>query len=231
VGQEAASERHHCRNTNVGCHTFGQMRLLILLSTLLLFNDCKQNGKSKIADNASVDCHKAKSYFEEKLKEITWDKELEKGNFERRKQKLITDDFINKYLSDITRFKTKDKFADLYYHSIPDLQTENCWVVIEEVLKMGLPVHRYYLVDLESSSEVLLEVASFEDYPDGKKRMKSFFLDDKTLQKTKVMEYLGDFDDQTKKYEIITDSLTYLYKIETNRFILTKKDSIRKSKW
>jgi hypothetical protein len=95
---------------------------------------------------------------------------------------------------------------------------------------MGLPVHRYYLIDLGQKPDILFEVASFEDYPDGKKRMKSIFLNDRTLQKTKVMEYLGDYDDQTKKYEIITDSMTFLYTIETNRFLLTKKDSIRRSK-
>jgi hypothetical protein len=186
-----------------------------------------------MSDNSPTDCQDAQSYFGEKRKEITWNEELERGEFERGKEKLITDDFRNKYLRNISKFRNKDKFGDLYYHSIPDLQTKNCWVVIEEVVSTvssSMASHTYYLVDL-AQAKILLEVASFEDYPDGKKRMKSIFLDERTLYETKVMEYLGDYNDQTQKYEIIIDSITYQYTIETNRFILTKKDSIRRSKW
>jgi len=77
---------------------------------------------------------------------------------------------------------------------------------------------------------VIFELAALENYPDGQRRIKSIFLNNKNLRQTKVTEYLGDYDDKADKYEVITDSLTLYFRIENNDFILTKRDSIRSSK-
>ena len=176
---------------------------------LTLFSQCGGNGKSN-TNNPTTHCHDAINYFGAKQREITWDEELETGKVKETKRP-IKDEFYDKYLRNIREFK-KDEFTELYYHSIPDLQTNNCWVVIERILKIS-NYHTYYLVDL-SNQIILVDLASFEDYPDGKKRAKSVFLDDRILKKTEILEYLGDYDDQINKNEIVTDSLTYLFTVE-----------------
>jgi len=65
VGQDAASIRHHCRNTNVGTHCFGHMRLLsILLLTLLQTTNCFSQSTFNFKQ---IDIEKAKS-IEDSLK-------------------------------------------------------------------------------------------------------------------------------------------------------------------
>lgn len=168
------------------------------------------------------DCDRLKKEFNKKVKEITWDKDQEKIT-----GKLITGDFFNKYLKDIKEFKTGNEYVDLYYHSVPDIQTEKCLVIIKSVFKYGLYSYSYKLVDLGQKPKVVFELAALEDYPDGQKRVESIFLDDNTLRKTKVTEYLGDHNNKTDKYEIITDSLTLTYRLHNNEFVLTKTDSVR----
>jgi hypothetical protein len=209
------------------------LTIKLRLSLLLLIIAAGSCGKSRKSNGASIDCMDAQNYFKQKGKEVTWDEELEAGEFEKKKEKLVTGDFYAKYLEGMDEFTKEDRFSYLYFHSVPDIQTSNCWVIIDRVVQItGIPSHTYYLVDL-MNKQVLEEVASFEDYPDGKKRMKSIFLDDTTLKKIKVMEYLGDYDQQTGKSEIVTDSIVSLYKFnsESNQFILTKQDSIRSSRW
>jgi hypothetical protein len=168
------------------------------------------------------DCDIVKRDFNKRLKEITWDKDSDKSD-----DKLITDDFFNNYLKDIKEFKTRDEYVDLYYHSVPDIKTDKCFVIIKCVFKYDQYSYSYKLVDLGQKPKVIFELAALEDYPDGQRRIKSIFLDDNNLSKTKVTEYLGDLDDKTNKYEIITDSLTLTYRLRDNEFILTKSDSIR----
>ena len=197
------------------------MRLLIILPTFLLFSFCGQTGKQDKLNGTATnsDCDSIKKDFNRKLKEITWDKG---GN-----DKLITDDFYNKHLKDIKEFKTRNEYVDLYYHSVPDIKTENCLVIIKSVFKYDLDSYSYKLVDLGQKPKVIFELAALEDYPDGQKRIKSIFLNDNSLRMTKVTEYLGDHDDKTNKYEIITDSLTLTYRLQDSEFVLTKSDSIR----
>jgi len=168
------------------------------------------------------DCDTIKKDFNKKLKEITWDTDSEQSN-----DKPITDDFFNKYLKDIKEFKTRDEYVDLYYHSVPDIKTDKCLVIIKSVFKYDQYSYSYKLVDLGQKPKVVFELAALEDYPDGQRRIKSIFLDDKSLRKTKVTEYLGDHDDKTGKDEIITDSLTLTYGLQDSEFVLTKTDSIR----
>jgi hypothetical protein len=200
------------------------MRLLIILPTFLLFSFCGQTGKQDKSNGmtTSSDCDIIKKDFNKKLKEITWDKGSEKSI-----DKPITDDFFNKYLKDIKEFKTRDEYVDLYYHSVPDIKTDKCFVIIKSVFKYDQYSYSYKLVDVGQKPKVVFELAALEDYPDGQRRIKSIFLDDNTLRKTKVTEYLGDHDDKTDKYEIITDSLTLTYGLQDNEFVLTKTDSIR----
>ena len=165
------------------------------------------------------DCEIIKKDFNKRLKEITWDKDSN--------DKQITDDFFNKYLKDIKEFKTRDEYVDLYYHSVPDIKTDKCFIVIKSVYKYDQYSYSYKLVDVGQNSKVIFELAALEDYPDGQRRIKSVFLDDNNLRKTKVTEYLGDYDDKTDKYDIITDSLTLVYRLQSNAFVLTKRDSIR----
>lgn len=168
------------------------------------------------------DCDRIKKDFNKKLKEITWDKDREKSN-----DKPITDDFFNKYLKDIKEFKTRNEYVDLYYHSVPDILTEECLVIIKSVFKYDQYSYSYRLVDIGKNPKVIFELAGLDEYPDGQTRIKSIFLDDKSLRKTKVKEFLGDYDDKADKYEVITDSLTLTYSLKDNEFVLTKSDSIR----
>ena len=197
------------------------MRLLTIFSTFLLFSFCGQTGKQDKSNDMTTnsDCDKVQKDFDKKLKEITWDKD---GN-----DKLITDDFFNKYLLDIKEFKKRNEYVDLYYHSIPDIQTEKCLVIIKSKFKYDQDSYSYHLVDIGLKSKIIFELAALEEYPDGQRRIKSIFLDDMSLRKTKVTEYLGDYDDKVNKYEIITDSLTLTYRFHDNEFVLTKSDSIR----
>lgn len=200
------------------------MRLLIILLTFLLFSFCGQTSKQDKSNGTTTDsdCDIIKKEFNKRLKEITWDKDSN--------DKLITDDFFNKYLKDINEFKTRDEYVDLYYHSIPDIKTDKCFIIIKSVFKYDQYSYSYKLVDLGKESKVYFELAALEDYPDGQRRIKSVFLDDNSLRKTKVTEYLGDYDDKTDKYEIITDSITLTYRLKNNEFVLTKSDSIRTTK-
>ena len=197
------------------------MRLLTIFSTFLLFSFCGQTGKQDKSNDMTTnsDCDKVQKDFDKKLKEITWDKD---GN-----DKLITDDFFNKYLLDIKEFKKRNEYVDLYYHSIPDIKTEKCLVIIKSKFKYDQDSYSYHLVDIGLKSKIIFELAALEEYPDGQRRIKSIFLDDMSLRKTKVTEYLGDYDDKVNKYEIITDSLTLTYRFHDNEFVLTKSDSIR----
>ncbi|MBX2969991.1 MAG: hypothetical protein KF803_11520 [Cyclobacteriaceae bacterium] len=197
------------------------MRLLIILTTFLLFSFCGQPSKQNESNNITInsDCDKIKKDFNKKIKEITVDKD---GN-----EKLITDDFYNRYLKDIKEFKTRDEYVDLYYHSVPDIQTERCLVIIKSVFKYDLYSYSYKLVDLGPEPKVIFELAALEDYPDGQVRIKSIFADDKVLTKTKMTEQIGDQDKETDKYEIITDSVTFTYRLQDNEFVLTKRDSVR----
>jgi hypothetical protein len=207
-----------------------KLKLRLSLLLLIIVISC---GKSRISNGSSINCLDAQNYFKKKDKEFTWDPELEAGEFEKKEEKLVTDDFYAKYLEGVDEFTNEDRFSYLYFHSVPDLETMNCWVVIDRVVNTtGIPSHTYYLVDL-MNKQVLEEVALFVDYPDGKERMKSIFLDDTSLKKIKVLEYLGDYDQQTGKNEIVTDSIVLLYKFnsESNQFVLTKRDSIRRSRW
>ena len=203
------------------------MRLQIILTTFLLFTSCGQTVKQDItsAMTANFACDSVKKDFNNKLKEITWDEDEDQSN-----DKLIADDFFNKYLKDIREFKTKNEYMDLYYHSIPDIQTEKCLVIIKSVFKYDQDSYSYQLVDIGEEPKVLFELAALENYPDGQRRIKSIFLDDKTLRTTKVTESLGDYDDESDKYEMITDSLNLTYKFRDNSFLLTKRDSIRTTK-
>jgi hypothetical protein len=197
------------------------MRLLTIFSTFLLFSFCGQTGKQDKPNGMTTnsDCDKVQKDFNKKLKEVTWDKD---GN-----DKLITDDFYNKYLLDIKEFKKRNEYVDLYYHSIPDIKTERCLVIIKSKFKYDQDSYTYHLVDIGLQSKIIFELAALEEYPDGQKRIKSIFLDDMSLRKTKVTEYLGDYDDKVDKYEIITDSLILTYRFQDNEFVLTKSDSIR----
>ena len=165
------------------------------------------------------DCDKVQKDFNKKLKEVTWEKD--------ENDKLITDDFFNKYLLDIKEFKKRNEYVDLYYHSIPDIKTEKCLVIIKSKFKYDQDSYTYHLVDIGLKSKIIFELAALEEYPDGQRRIKSIFLNDMSLRKTKVTEYLGDYDDKVDKYEIITDSLTLTYRFQDNEFVLTKSDSIR----
>lgn len=201
------------------------MRLLLILTTFLLFTFCGQTVKQdmSIAMTTNSACDSVKKDFNNKLKEITWDED-------QSNDKLIAADFFNKYLKDIREFKTKNEHMDLYYHSIPDIQTEKCLVIIKSVFKYDQYSYSYQLVNIGEQPKVLFELAALENYPDGQRRVKSIFLDDKTLRTTKVTEFLGDYDDELDKYEMITDSLNLTYKFQDNSFLLTKKDSIRTTK-
>jgi hypothetical protein len=200
------------------------MRLLIILTTFLLFSFCGQPGKQDKSNGMTTnsDCDIIKRDFKKRLKEITWDNDSEKSN-----DKLITDEFFNKYLKDINEFKTRNEYVDLYYHSVPDIKTDKCFVIIKSVFKYDQYSYSYELVDLGQKPKVIFELAALEDYPDGQRRIKSIFLDDNSIRKTRVTEYLGDLDDKTNKYEIITDSLTLTYGLQENEFVLTKRDSVR----
>jgi len=192
---------------------------------ILLFSFCGQTGKRTESSSitANSDCDLVKKNFNKKLKEITWDKE-------QNGDKLVTDDFFNKYLRNIKEFKTRNEYIDFYYHSIPDIQTDKCLVIIKSVFKFDQYSYSYNLVDMGQRPRVIFELAALENYPDGQRRIKSIFLNNKNLRQTKVTEYLGDYDDKADKYEVITDSLTLYFRIENNDFILTKRDSIRSSK-
>ena len=197
------------------------MRLLTIFSTFLLFSFCGQTGKQDKSNGMTInsDCDKVQKNFNKKIKEVTCDKD---GN-----DKLITDDFFNKYLLDIKEFKKRNEYVDLYYHSIPDIKTEKCLVIIKSKFKYDQDSYSYHLVDIGLKSKIIFKLAALEEYPDGQRRIKSIFLDDMSLRKTKVTEYLGDYDDKMNKYEIITDSLTLTYRFQDNEFVLTKSDSIR----
>ncbi|MGC3945544.1 MAG: hypothetical protein QM762_13675 [Chryseolinea sp.] len=168
------------------------------------------------------DCDLIRKNFNKRLKEITWDKDPEKSN-----DRLITDDFFNKYLKDIKEFRTRNEYVDLYYHSVPNILTDKCLVIIKSVFKYDQYSYSYKLVDLGLKPKVIFELAALEDYPDGQRRIKSIFLDDDSVRKTRVTEYLGDLDDKTDKYEVITDSLTLTYRLRDKEFVLTRSDSVR----
>lgn len=195
------------------------MRLLILGLTLLLFSYCGQTGKPDKSNGMTTDCEKLQKHFNKKVKEIIWDKD---GN-----DKLITDDFYNKYLKEIKEFKTRDQYVDLYFHSIPDIKTGECFVIIKSVFKYDLYSYSYKLVDLGQKPKVIFELAALEDYPDGQIRVNSIFLNDNSLRKTKVTESLGEHDSKSNSYEIVADSVTLTYRLEGSDFVLTKTDSIR----
>jgi hypothetical protein len=55
VGQDAASERHHCRNTNVGGNCFNKMRDLLLIFTLATILGCTKTGNVDITNSGKVD--------------------------------------------------------------------------------------------------------------------------------------------------------------------------------
>jgi hypothetical protein len=210
-------------------YTVGNFKALVLTGltiTVLVIGglSLKNNQQTANPDNlkdliASSDCEKYKRDFNKKLKEITADKD---GN-----DKLITDDFYNKHLKDIKEFKTRNEYVDLYYHSVPDIQTEKCLVIIKSVFKYNHYSYSYKLVDLGQEPKVIFELAALEDYPDGQIRIKSKFVDENVLTKTKVTEQLGDQIGETDKYEIITDSLTLTFQFKDSEFVLTKRDSVR----
>jgi len=199
------------------------MRLAILLTSFSLFSLFGQTSQQKKFDYLTTndDCDNIRKEFKTKLKEITWDEEG------KSKGKLISDDFFNKYLKDVKEFKTKNEYLDLYYHSTPDIQSEKCYVIIKAVFKLDEYSYNYYLVDIGQKSKVIFELAALEDYPDGQRRITSKFQDDEYLIKTKVTDYIGDHDDKTDKYEIITDSLILTYKLQNNEFLLVERDSTR----
>jgi hypothetical protein len=211
-------------------YTVGNFKAVVLTGLIITFlvigglylmqaNRQVSNLEKSKDSTIKSECETAQKDFNKKLKEITWNKD---GN-----EKLITDDFYNKYLKDIKEFKTRDEYVDLYYHSLPDINTEECFVIIKSVFKYDQYSYSYKLVDLRQGSKAIFELAALEDYPDGQKRVSSTFLNDNSLRKTKVTESLGEHDQKSDTYEIVTDSVTLTYQLQGNEFILTKTDSIR----
>ncbi len=197
-----------------------EIRPLILV-LMLFFGVCGPPDKSRDfhASTSGFDCGKIQKEFGKKLKAITCDKDAD--------DRLVTDDVYDTYLRKISEFSTRNQYVDHYFHSVPDIATEKCLVVIKSVGKHDLYSYSYKLVELGSDPKVLLEVALCEDYPDGRKRISSIFLDDHSLRKTKVTESIGEYDKKSDSYQTVVDSVVFTFRLQRDAFILINSDSVR----
>ena len=55
MGQDAASERHHCRNTNVVGHFIGRMRYLFIATGILFLIGCSRQTNNRTSTDNHAD--------------------------------------------------------------------------------------------------------------------------------------------------------------------------------
>ncbi len=170
---------------------------------------------------ASEECEKYKLNFKEKLNEISRDNE------ELTNDILISDDFYTKFLSGIKEFENRNEYIDIYYHSLPNIQTEKCWVIIKVVYKYDQYSYSYKLLEIGEKPRIIFELASIENFPGGQIRVKSKFKNEMFLVKTKVIEEVNENIQLFNGYEIVTDSIIFTYQIQENGFELINRDSVR----
>ncbi len=120
-----------------------------------------------------------------------------------------------------------DEYLELYYHSIPDINSSNSYMVLKAIYKYDVYWYSYYLIDIGNTSIQPFELAASYEYPGGLRQIKSTFFKDTILRKIEIKESLGDFNSDKDSYDLIVDSITIFYGLRKENIFLLKKDSIR----
>jgi len=112
VGQDAASKRHHCRNTNVASNSAGQMRLLTIILTIFSQTAFGQVVNSVSADKTGIFYYSVDSLIEEIEKQKRIEKIILKADWSTIQDFPETIRNIRIVKQDKTKnYKTKD-FGD-----------------------------------------------------------------------------------------------------------------------
>jgi len=151
-----------------------------------------KNDNSNIPQQTA--CEEIQKNFPKRLKTFAWD---------TARRRPVDSSFYHKYLSTLKEFEKGKIPQQLYFHSVPDINTDMCLVVIESVHSDETTIfthlqnqHFYYLVDLTKKPHVLLELARFEGTIDSQRRVSSEFTDDTTIVQIDIRErgYRDDND-------------------------------------
>jgi len=193
---------------------------LIIIAAIITFFSTGHRDTTFIGNVKTTDCADIQANFIGRSKIIAWDEDTSGLQIDRS--------FYNKYLSGLEEFRNKEAQA-LYYHSVPDIRTDMCLVIVKSVTKDEKNIvtqfqykYAYYLIDLTEKPKILLELAAFEESVDSQRRVYSEFVDNKTLIWTRITEHLTEFDNLKSTWTVKSDSTVFWYAIEEQRFSMTK---------